>query len=297
MTFLAILFALLIEQFKPLRANNWIYARIRAWSLRLEIRFNAGQAQHGRLAWMVMVALLVAPVALVCWACMINPLATLIWSVLIAYLTLGFRHYSHYFTSIQVALTTGDEATARTLLAAWTGTDTADLNATEISRIAIEKALIAAHRNVFGVFFWFLMPLGPAWAVLYRLAEHLARVWNEPAHMRNEVFGQYAARAFYLIDWIPARLTAIAFAVVGNFEEAIYAWRNFAQRWENQAVGILLAAGGGALGVRLGAFADNGLTGEEPNLRALQSTVGLLWRALLLWMLLLLLLSMAAWLG
>jgi adenosylcobinamide-phosphate synthase len=39
------------------------------------------------------------------------------------------------------------------------------------------------------------------------------------------------------------------------------------------------------------------LPGEEPNVRALQSTVGLVWRALLLWMLLLLLLSGAVLLG
>jgi adenosylcobinamide-phosphate synthase len=39
------------------------------------------------------------------------------------------------------------------------------------------------------------------------------------------------------------------------------------------------------------------LPGEEPNLRALQSTVGLVWRALILWMILLLLLSSVVWLG
>jgi adenosylcobinamide-phosphate synthase len=87
---------------------------------------------------------------------------------------------------------------------------------------------------------------------MYRVSEYLARAWNEPEHMRNEAFGQFAARAFYWIDWIPVRLTAIAFAVVGNFEDAIYAWRNFANRWADEARGIILAAGGGAMGVRLG---------------------------------------------
>jgi adenosylcobinamide-phosphate synthase len=135
--------------------------------------------------------------------------------------------------------------------------------------------------------------------------------------MRNEAFGQFAARAFYWIDWVPARLTAVAFAVVGNFEDAIYAWRNFAHRWQDEAIGIILSAGGGAMGVRLGtpletaakvlpadaATVDSSdsegesVPGEEPSVRALQSTVGLVWRALLLWMLLLLLLSGAVWLG
>ncbi len=319
MTFLSILCALLIEQLKPLRADNPIYAEIKSLAMRMETWFNAGHANHGRMGWFLMIGVLMVPTAGVYWLLryyQLTPLA-FVWNVLIVYLTLGFRHYSHYFTSIQLALSAGDEATARTLLADWTKLDTVGMEASEIARIAVEKALITTHRNVFGVFFWFLMPLGPACAVMYRVAEYLARAWNEPEHMRNEAFGQFAARAFYWIDWIPVRLTAVAFAVVGNFEDAIYAWRNFAQRWQDEAIGIILTAGGGAMGVRLGTPAETAarvlttpdlavddsdsesdiLPGEEPGARALQSTVGLVWRALLLWMLLLLLMSGAVFLG
>jgi adenosylcobinamide-phosphate synthase len=152
---------------------------------------------------------------------------------------------------------------------------------------------------------------------MYRVAEYLARAWNEPEHMKNEAFGRFAAKAFYWIDWLPVRLTAIAFAVVGNFEDAIYAWRNFAERWPDEAIGIILSAGGGAMGVRLGDPSINAADvlppdvstidpnsgaaetppGEESSARAMQSTVGLVWRALLLWMLLLLLLSIAVLFG
>lgn len=319
MTFLSILCALLIEQLKPLRADNMIYAEIKSFAMRIERWFNAGDASHGRLGWILMMAALMVPTAAIYWTLMHYELifAAFAWNVLIVYLTLGFRHYSHYFTSIQLALNSGDEATARALLAEWARIDTVGMETPEIIRIAVEKSLITTHRNVFGVFFWFLMPLGPAGAVMYRVSEYLARAWNEPEHMRNEAFGQFAARAFYWIDWAPVRLTAVAFAVVGNFEDAIYAWRNFAHRWTDEALGIILSAGGGAMGVRLGspnenaakllpldaALVDSGdseddiLPGEEPNLRALQSTVGLVWRALLLWMMLLLLASSAAWLG
>lgn len=319
MTFLSILCALLIEQLKPLRADNPIYAEIKSLALRMESWFNAGHPRHGRLGWILMMGTLMLPTALIYWVLIHYnlPLAAFAWNILIVYLTLGFRHYSHYFTSIQLALSGGDEATARTLLAEWTKQDTVGMEANEIARIAVEKSLITTHRHVFGVFFWFLMPLGPACAVMYRVSEYLSRAWNEPEHMRNEAFGEFAARAFYWIDWIPVRLTAIAFAVVGNFEDAIYAWRNFADRWQDEAIGIILSAGGGAMGVRLGTPAENAarvlpadaatvdssdsegdsLPGEEPSVRALQSTVGLVWRALLLWMLLLLLLSGAVWLG
>jgi adenosylcobinamide-phosphate synthase len=319
MTFFSILCALLIEQLKPLRADNQIYAEIKRFAMRIEGWFNAGQVSHGRLGWFLVIGGLMLPTVTVYWVLLHYNwvFAAFAWNVLIVYLTLGFRHYSHYFTTIQFALNAGDDATARTLLAEWARVDTTGMDSTEIARLAVEKSLITTHRNVFGVFFWFLMPLGPACAVMYRVSEYLARAWNEPDHMRNEAFGEFAARAFYWIDWIPVRLTAIAFAVVGNFEDAIYAWRNFAHRWADESRGIILAAGGGAMGVRLGTPLETAarvltpdaatvdlsdseadmLPGEEPNVRSLQSTVGLVWRALLLWMLLLLLLSGAVLLG
>ncbi|MFN3789430.1 CobD/CbiB family protein [Massilia sp.] len=319
MTFFSILVALIIEQLKPLRADNQVYAGIKGFAMRIEGWFNAGEQKNGRMGWILMMLALMLPTWLIYWVCMHYNLVLLAfaWNVLIVYLTLGFRHYSHYFTSIQLALNQGDEAGARQLLAEWTRLDTVGMDATEIARVAVEKSLITTHRNVFGVFFWFLMPLGPAGAVMYRVSEYLARAWNEPDHMRNEAFGVFAAKAFYWIDWLPVRLTAVAFAVVGNFEDAIYAWRNFARRWSDESKGIILAAGGGAMGVRLGTPNENApqllpadaatvdlsdgdtemLPGEEPNLRALQSTVGLVWRALILWMILLLLLSSVVWLG
>jgi adenosylcobinamide-phosphate synthase len=318
MTFLSILFALLIEQLHPLRADSAINTAVRSLAARMETWFNAGQAHHGKMAWFATMLLVMVPTALVYWLCTrLGFFAALAWNVAIVYITLGFRHYSHYFTSIQLALSAGDEDLARAFLKQWTGQDTSTYDVSEISRVAVEASLVTSHRNVFGVFFWFLMPVGPACAVMYRVAEYLAHAWNEQEHLKNEAFGEFAARAFYWIDWVPARLTAIAFAIVGNFEDAIYSWRNFADRWPNEAVGIILSAGGGAMGVRLGAPAqsaaalvpldasmiDSGIDdveappGDGPTPRALQSTVGLVWRALLLWMLLLLLLSLAVWVG
>lgn len=318
MTFFSILFALLIEQLKPLRADNPVYAGARALATKLEGSFNAGQVQHGRIAWILMILAFTIPTALLYWVSVkIGPLAALIVNIAVVYVTMGFRHYSHFFTSIQIALNNGDEATARSLLAEWTKRDTAGMDVSEIARIAVEKALITTHRNVFGVFFWLLTPLGAVGAVMYRVAEYLARAWSEPKTAEREEFGRFAIQAFYWIDWIPVRLTDAAFAVVGNFEDAIYAWRNFAGRWQDEAVGIILSAGSGAMGVRLGAPAEiaadvipvdattvdsinletEAPVGEEATGRALQSTVGLVWRALLLWMLLVLLLSIAKWLG
>ena len=315
MTFISILFALLFEQLKPLRADNPIYAQIQALANKIEASFNAGKVAHGRLGWWIVVGSLTIPTALIYWLCLrLSPFAAFAWNVVIVYLTLGFRRYSHYFTSIQLALSAGDEDAARRHLSDWIHRDTSDLDVSEISRLAVERSLIATHRNVFGVFFWFLMPVGPACAVMYRVAEYLAHAWTEPEHMKNEEFGVYAAKVFYWIDWVPARLTAVAFAIVGNFEDAVYSWRNYADRWSDEAVGIILSAGGGALGLRLGEPEEKAMVlqadatavdvdslelesqpGSEATPRALQSVVGLVWRALLVWMLLLALVSFSVW--
>lgn len=317
MTLFSILCVLLLEQFRPLRKENPVYGWIKALAVRIEGSFNAGLVEHGRLGWLVMLGVLVLPTLLIHWLlAYVGPFAQLAWTIVIVYLTLGFRHYSHYFSAIQVALNDGELPEARRLLAEWTRVDVAELDAKEVARVAVERALITTHRNVFGVFFWLLMPFGPAGAVLYRVAEYVARAWNEAEHLKDEPFGRFALKAFYVIDWVPARLTAIAFAIVGNFEDAVYAWRNFARRWTDESVGIILSAGGGAMGVRLGTPAEYApnmpaidvtaleshpdieiLPGEEPSRRALQSTVGLIWRALLLWILLLLIVSVANWLG
>jgi len=97
----------------------------------------------------------------------------------------------------------------------------------------LEYSLLAAHRHVFGVFFWFValstVGLGPAGAVLYRMAEFASRYWSyksqvtgTPTHDRLMGLSQ---TLFSWLDHVPARLTAFGFAVVGNFEDAVDAWR------------------------------------------------------------------------
>ena len=77
-------------------------------------------------------------------------------NVALLYLTLGFRQFSHFFTDIREALTRGDEDQARRLLAEWRHLDASELPRTELLRHVIEHSLLAAHRHVFGVFFWFV---------------------------------------------------------------------------------------------------------------------------------------------
>lgn len=307
MSLFTIVLALLFEQAKPVavgRVNVWLTA----WSNLLENRFNAGEPRHGVAAWMVGVAL---PSALVLVAYVLAyryswPVA-LVLGVGVLYVTTGFRQFSHHFTNIHLALRAGEVDRARQLLAEWRGASVDRLTSSEVARLAIEEALLASHRHVFAPLFWFAI-LGPAGALLYRLARHFCYAWQADERRAGELeaFGEFARRAYALIDWLPVRLTAASFAVVGNFEDAIYCWRSQADRWPEESSGILLTAGAGALGVRLGMPVEiNGHLGARPELGLgddadvdfMQSTIGLVWRSLVMAMLLLTLLSIASWAG
>jgi len=302
MKFLSLLAALLLEQASPLHEGNRLLLWFKRYALVLEGRLNGGQYRHGVIAW----ALAVAP-ALVVTAKVqlvlndLSPLAGMLWSVAVLYLTMGFRRFSHFFTEVQLALHAGDLAAARDWLGKWHGVSAAEFSAGEAARVAIEQGLLASHRHVFGTVAWFVA-LGPAGAILYRASVVLSELWGARSEPDFGAFGRFAARAHTWLDWVPVRLTAATFAAVGDFEDAVYCWRAQAAAWIPQADGIILASGGGALGVRLGdtLHQHGGLqhrpqlgTGEEADAGHLQQAAGLIWRALVLCMFLVLLVTIA----
>jgi cobalamin biosynthesis protein CobD/CbiB len=190
-------------------------------------------------------------------------------------------------------------------LARWYGRDPGELGTNEMSRLAIERGLVCAHRHVFGVVAWYAV-FGAAGAVLYRAADMLCEQWADGIENVSAPFARFARQSFDVLDWIPARLTAVAFAIVGDFEDALYCWRTQASAWADRGEAIVLAAGAGALGVRLGSAVGllPGMsarpeigTGEEADPELMTSAIGLVWRALVLWLFVILLLTLAGWLG
>ena len=325
--------------------GNAVYALARSWAGTASKTLDAGQTPHGWLAWSAVVLLPAAAALGLHWL--------LVWALgwpgvvlafamhaVVLYVTLGFRQFSHHFTTIREALEAGDEEAARKALASWKQVDASDLPKSEIVRHVIEHSVLAAHRHVFGVLGWYALlaafGLGPAGAIIYRMSEfaqrYYARRRAQPGKFHTSASLLAASQqAWLVVDWLPARVTSLGFAIVGNFEEAIDSWRNFAQRLARNGLadgmndndGVVLAATSGAVNVRLGgealkevfspmasqAFqgdasmplganpAPETTAGREPTVAHLRSIVGLVWRSVVLWMLLLALLSLARLLG
>jgi len=317
MSLIAILIALGLEQW---RAFDWRAGVERAfvrYARALERKLNGGTRQHGVIAVVAAVAPPVVLCAVAFWiADAVHPALGLLVNVVVLYFLMGFRRFSHALSAIVAALAANDLPAARRALAAWRGgSASADLGSADIARLAIERGLVDAYRQVFAVLFWFVVLPGPAGAVLYRAAALLAEEWKGPlpgvepspvVQSRSE-FGLPARALLMALDWLPVRLTALSFAVVGDFEDAVACWRTQAARWATQdgglTIGVLLAAGGGALGVQLGGMLPT-LSGD-PDVRpdlglgdpvepdVLPSAVGLVWRAVVLWLLVILLVTIA----
>jgi adenosylcobinamide-phosphate synthase len=304
MSFFSLLAVLLLEHFQPLKHRIQLYVQFARYANFLERHLNGGRYRYGLLAWTLGVvppALVVGLAYYLLYAS--NPLLGLVFNVGILYITLGIKHFGDTASGIAQALRGDKLDEAQQLLSNWQGSTANGLSGNAVARLGIERLLSCAHRQFFGVLLWFVV-LGPAGAVGYRLAHILYQKWGvlDPSEFGR--FGLFTATAFEWLDWIPVRLLGLSFAVVGNFEDAIHCWREQAERWGNKVQAIVLAAGAGALGVRLGEpleydgrveiRPDLGL-GDEADADHLDSAVSLVWRTVALWLAILLLLTLAQW--
>jgi cobalamin biosynthesis protein CobD/CbiB len=223
MSLFSLIVVLLLEQVRPLPYQQFVRGPVSQLADFLERHFNAGDHKQGTLAWALAVISLTVISGIVFFALyQLNPLLAWCWNVFVLYLTMGFRQFSHYYTDIQLALRMGDVPHARHLLGEWRGRSADGLTSSDIARLSIEEALTASHRHVFGVLFWFVLLPGPCGAVLYRVAAILSEYWGKRQTAEFGDFGTFAQQSFAIIDWLPLRVTAAGFAIVGDFEDAIY---------------------------------------------------------------------------
>ncbi len=294
MVLLTLLVALAAQYAYPPAGRQPLQALYGRLCLSASKRLNAGDRNSGLLAYVALVALVLGPLALVsALAAALHPVVLAALDALVLYGSLRFLQTTSQLGAIERSLRDGDAASASRRLAEWQGEVPFSDDPGATARLAAEHGLREAHHGTFAILFWFLLLPGPLGAMLYPLTQRAARLWVLGSEPEEREFGWFAGRAFGFLDWAPQRVSAFVFAIVGDFEDALFCWRSQAAQWLRPEEGIVLASGAGALGVRLGDPLASGESvvdrpalglGDPAGEESLASLEGLLWRALVLWL-------------
>lgn len=249
-----------------------------------------GSATAQRSWGIVALLLLLLPWAVLAWYISRQPWLGWPLSIVLLYLAIGARSLEQHALAIWEALQASDLATARERVGWIVSRDTRQLDEQGVSLATIESVLENGCDAIFGALFWFMVAGAPG-VVLYRLANTMDAMWGYRSQ-RYLHFGWAAARFDDALNWIPARLTALSYTLMGDRGTAWRCWQTQGRSWKSPNAGPVMAAGAGALQLQLGGAASyfgesvqrpplgEGLAPQASDIgRALQ----LIQRALYLW--------------
>ncbi|MGC3963266.1 MAG: adenosylcobinamide-phosphate synthase CbiB [Rhodocyclaceae bacterium] len=240
----------------PLVGFGHVAASVERW-------LNRGSAIRRRSAGVVATFVVCAPC--VALAAYIRPLQPLLVDALALYIALGFRSLDEHAYAVQAALSANDLEAARYNTSRMVSRDTAAMTESDIARATVESVLENGNDAVFGALFWALIAGAPG-IVLFRLVNTLDAMWGY-RNARFERFGWCAARLDDALNYLPARLTAVSYALAGSTANALACWRTQARRWSSPNAGPVMSAGAGSLDIRLGGAASyEGRIEQRPDL-------------------------------
>lgn len=261
------------------------FGQLAAW---LEARLNNGRS---RLRGILALVLAVVPLTLVSAWLVQLPTLGIIVEITLLYLVIAPRSLAQHAEAVLDALQLDNLNAARQRVGYMVSRDTAQMDEADIARSTIESVLENGNDAVFGALFWYLVAGIPG-AVCYRLVNTLDAMWGYRTE-RYQHFGWAAARLDDLLNYIPARLTALSYAIVGNFSNALHCWRQQGHLHDSPNGGPVMAAGAGALGLQLGGAAVyHGQLkprpilgrGNLPGTDDISTAVSLVQRAVWLWL-------------
>lgn len=289
-TLIIILCAVALDRFFPDRGRAPPFLWYEDWARSVEQRFNAGTRGQGLAAVLVVAGPVILGVALIRYILShISYVLVYIFDILVLYLCLDLYRLTRQAVEISESLESGDVLMAATHLEAMTGKTAADVTESSIAQTTVEAVLKHANTAVMAPLFWFIL-FGPVAVVLQRLTALLDRLWGHRSAQFAE-FGWAAARLNDLLGWVPARITALSYGIMGSFEDALHCWRRQAGMWSDINSGPLLASGFGAMHMSACEEPEEEDTPGLPAVRGIvvnaadiRRAVALLWRVLLFWL-------------
>ncbi len=182
-----------------------------------------------------------------------NSVVASIFDAVLLYFALGARSLGEHARAIATPLTAGDLDGARTALSRIVSRDTSGLDTSGVAAATIESVLENGNDAIFGTLFWFALLGGPG-ALMFRLTNTLDAMWGYRT-VRYLHFGWAAARFDDVLNYLPARITALSYALFGHCRQALHCWRRHASAWASHNAGPVMASGAGSLGLQLGGMA------------------------------------------
>lgn len=316
MTFFALVIALLLEQIRPVSDDNRIRQFFYRWLKKHHAQYQAKGVEacdrRSLRTWLMAVFFPFVLVALVYQGlAYFSVLLAGLYFCAVVYLSIGFRQFSHHFNAVKKALQDGRSDDALFALQAWQP-QAQDLEGSWLCLIRV--SVLEVQHHVLGVIaalvIGALLGFGPAGAVLYRWSLAFLTLIrqdkikaSEPALQTHQALLQKAEKAWKIINYLPNRLTLVAFAVVGRFDDVMSVWREYAHRAQPiEHDAILLDAASVVLGVRLqeppSSPEDDLLAGalfSDIQEAHMDVWIALAWRSVLLWIFLLGLIQISSW--
>lgn len=221
-----------------------------------------------------------------------EPIAHVALASFILYTAIGWQSLREHAQAIIEPLRKRHLGEARKKLAMIVSRDTQHLSPENVASAGTESVLENGADAIFSAIFWFIVAGIPG-LVLYRLANTLDAMWGYK-NERFQEFGWAAARLDDLLNYLPARLTALSYAICGQTTSALKCWKAQGKLWKSPNAGPVMAAGAGALDVKLGGetYYDTRLeqrpqlgpqTGQAAYTQSIQDAIRLINRSLLLW--------------
>lgn len=250
---LTLLIALILDAFlgEPKKGHPLVIFGL--WASAIEERLILPSHQpkiYQKIAGLCALSLAIIPITAIVYSLTRLPLVNELISPVILYLCIAPKSLWQHTQAIYQPLQKGQLAQARLAIAMIVSRETQKMDAQAIRKATIESTLENGADAIFAPIFWFVIA-GPTGAILYRLSNTLDAMWGYK-NQRYYYFGFAAARLDDLLNWVPARLTAFSYMLLGDTHKAWVCYRQQSPHCESPNAGVVMSTGAGALNVNLG---------------------------------------------
>ena len=247
-----IILAVLLDHWlgEPQKYHPLVYFGYAANSIEKKLRQQKHSALKQKTAGLIALLLLICPFTVVIYSLSQYSFINNIIAPLILYFCIAANSLKQHAINVLQALEADSLVSAKSQVALIVSRETDKMSTPDVRKATIESVLENGADAVFAPIFWFVIA-GPAGAIFYRLSNTLDAMWGYK-NQQYVHFGWAAAKFDDVLNWIPARLTALSYALLGQTTLAMNCWKNQAHLLDSPNAGPVMTSGAGALNIQLG---------------------------------------------